>query len=95
MEFEWDEDKNQSNLRKHGVRFENAVKVFDDPAELTETAHASGGEVRKQTMGYVAGIAVLFVVHTERRYVDDIAVTRLISARRASRKERSRYDRQL
>lgn len=94
MEFEWDENKNRANFKKHGVRFETAVAVFDDPAELSEPAHDVDGEARTQTMGFVAGIEMLFVVHTDRRSYDGEPVVRLISARRASRKERARYDRQ-
>lgn len=93
MEFEWDEDKNRANFKKHRVRFEAAVAVFDDPAELSEPALGVHGEMRTQTMGFVAGLAVLFVVHTERRNFEGGPVVRLISARRASRKERARYDR--
>ena len=94
MEFEWDEDKNRANFIKHGVRFETAVAVFDDAAELSEPALSVNGETRTQTMGFVAGVAVLFVVHTDRTSAEGGPVVRLISARRASRKERARYDRQ-
>ncbi len=94
MEFEWDENKNRANFKKHGVRFEAAIAVFDDPAELSEPGRAVNAETRTQTMGFVAGVAVLFVVHTDRRNVEGVPVVRLISARRASRKERARFDRQ-
>ena len=94
MDFEWDEQKNRTNFKKHGVRFEVAIAVFDDPAELSEPGHVVNGEARNQTMGFVAGVAILFVVHTERRSSEGEPVVRLISARQASRKERARYDRQ-
>lgn len=93
MEYEWDEVKNRTNFIKHGVRFETAIRVFEDPVQLNEPARPVHGEARTQTIGLVAGIAVLLVVHTERRHDEGTIVMRLISARKASRKERLRYDR--
>jgi len=86
MQFEWDAAKAASNLAKHGVTFDQGARVFDDPARLTvaDTRHAS--ELRQNTTGLVAGVVLLTVTHTDRA-----GTTRLISARRASRKERSHY----
>lgn len=92
MDFEWDERKNRLNLRKHGLMFEDAIAVFDDPRELTEPARTIGEEHRRQTIGRAASATIL-VVHTERRSTDGEPVIRIISARAASRSERKRYER--
>jgi len=49
--FEWDEAKERSNYRKHGVLFEEAAQVFDDPLAVTEQDRIAGGELRWQTIG--------------------------------------------
>ena len=92
MDFEWDENKNQSNRLKHGVRFESALEAFDDPAELTRPAKMVNGERRFQTVGVAANRVLLMVVHTTRLGSDGRSVVRLISARQASKKERREYE---
>lgn len=87
--FEWDDAKAASNLAKHGVSFEDACAVFDDPSAIGEADPGVHREVRLRTIGST-GSRVLFVVSTE---VDD-DVTRIISARRATRHEEDRYYRQ-
>jgi uncharacterized protein len=89
--FEWDEAKAKSNERKHGVRFEDAMLVFADPYALVEQDRLEGGELRWQTLGLAGGIVLLLVAHTVRNEQDD-EVIRIISARRAVREERRRYD---
>jgi hypothetical protein len=50
--FEWDDEKAKSNLQKHGIRFEEAASVFDDPMSKTiDDGQHSGGEARYLTMG--------------------------------------------
>lgn len=66
MEFEWDANKAKSNLRKHGVRFEDAVLVFDDPRHLSRQERYENGEYRWQTLGLVHGIVVILVAHSVR-----------------------------
>ena len=85
FEFEWDEEKAAANFRKHGIRFETAVRVFEDPdiKDYYDDYH-SRREERYQVIGKVNQI--LFVVYTERR--DRI---RLISARKATKTERRYY----
>ena len=85
MQFEWDADKAALNLKKHGVRFETAARVFNDAnrIELYDSEHSTD-EARYNTIGMVDNI--LFVVYTERKNR-----IRLISARPANRKERSLY----
>lgn len=88
MEFAWDERKNRINKRKHGVSFETASAVFDDPYHLTRQDREVDGEPRWQTIGIVHGIHVLLVAHTVDEDEDRI---RILSARKATRRERSLY----
>lgn len=95
IRFEWDDTKNRSNQRKHGVSFEIATRVFADPFALTEQDRIEGGEVRWQTIGTVDGFTLLVVAHTIRDQDEagrPIEVIRIISARPAIRKERRRYE---
>ena len=91
-EFEWDPAKARSNERKHGISFETATFVFDDPYSLLELEGIEGGEYRWQTLGMAGDAPVLLVVHTIRD--EDVEIVRIISARRADRSERKRYERQ-
>ena len=86
VQFEWDADKAALNLKKHGVDFRDAVRVFYDVnrIEWYDSAH-SDEEDRYNTIGMVR--EVLFVVYTERR-----ERTRIISARKATPRERRIYD---
>ena len=90
--FVWDLAKAESNHRKHGVRFEDAVRVFFDPLHLTVQDRVEGGEYRWQTTGQVGGATVLLVAHTvtEEGY-EPVETIRIISARRATPQERKRY----
>lgn len=90
-EFEWDVNKAKSNLRKHGIRFEDAVLVFDDPRHLSMQDRYENGEHRWQTIGLVHGIVVILVAHTI-RFESGEEVIRIISARKADRQERNRYE---
>ncbi|MHA0865677.1 BrnT family toxin [Enterobacter wuhouensis] len=90
-EFEWDTNKAKSNLIKHGIRFEEAVLAFDDPYHLSLQDRHENGEFRWQTIGLVHGLIVIMVAHTVRFESGD-EVIRIISARKADRKERSRYE---
>ena len=85
LEFEWDDEKAAANFRKHGIRFETAVRVFQDPnlKEYCDNDH-SKREERYQAIGRVNDI--LFVVYTERK-----ERIRLISARKATKAERRLY----
>ena len=88
LSFEWDESKAKANLAKHGLSFEEASTVFGDPLSLTipDPAH-SQAEDRSIIVGNSHRQKLLVVVHTERG--DNI---RIISARRATRKERENYE---
>jgi uncharacterized protein len=85
MRFIWDPAKAESNHRKHGIRFEDAVRVFFDPLHLTVQDRVEGGEYRWQTTGQVGGATVLIVAHTATEAAPDLVETiRIISARRAT-----------
>ena len=88
MNFEWDADKAQSNFEKHGVRFEIASGVFVDPDRITAVDDRFDyGEERLVTLGRTSE-GILVVVTTER---DEGRTIRLISARKANRRERNTY----
>jgi uncharacterized DUF497 family protein len=89
--FEWDEKKAESNQRKHGITFDDAMKVFDDPFALTEQDRIQDGELRWRTIGVLEGLVIAFVAHTV-RYEGPDELIRIISVRRATRKERTRYE---
>jgi len=88
VEFEWDPDKERSNIERHGVDFTEAATVFGDPLELTipDPDH-SVREFRFLSTGHSALNRILVVSYTERE--DRI---RMISARTASPKERRQYE---
>lgn len=93
--FEWDEHKNRVNQRKHGVSFEQAAQVFLDPLHLSVQDRIEGCEQRWQTFGLSAGFLLLVVAHTTLEHDaegDAREVVRIISARRADRQERQRYE---
>ena len=89
MDFDWHPAKAEANLRKHGISFEDAVRVFVD-AERIETydGREPYGEDRWKTIGFAAP-ALLAVVYTVRD--QDGEVIRLISARKADKNERTQY----
>ncbi len=90
IRFEWDEEKNSANQKKHGIDFETARLVFEDPLCVTFVERIKGGEERWHALGSIENLIVIVVVHTYR--VDDSdEVIRIISARRATRHERNLY----
>jgi len=93
IRFEWDLMKARTNQRKHGITFKEAANVFDDPYALFEQDRTDEetGELRWQAIGMVEGMILVLVAHTVREAGRD-EVVRLISARRADRKERKRYE---
>ena len=91
IEFEWDDAKNESNFRKHGISFDEAIRVFADPLHVTKWDRIENGEIRWQTFGLVGGVQILMVVHTiEDQSIRDLF--KLISARRATKIERRDYE---
>ncbi len=92
LTFDWDPAKAAGNLRKHGVTFELAARVFADPYALMDQDRIEGGERRWLTIGLVEGLLVLAVAHTIVDDRDGSETIRVISARRADRRERRRYE---
>lgn len=90
LRFEWDHRKNTQNRRKHGISFEEAQTVFfDEQALLIADPDHSEHEERFILLGLSNALRRLVVCHCYRREGD---VIRLISARRADRQERERYE---
>jgi hypothetical protein len=88
--FEWGEGKARSNLAKHGVSFELAMTVFEDPFGLVaiDDTHSTPVEEREWLVGE-SDEGVLVVVFTK---WDQSRTCRLVSVRRANRRERRRYE---
>ena len=91
LRFEWDPVKARSNLRKHGLSFETATLVFADPFAVFDQDRIEAGELRWVAIGSVEGFRMLVVAHVV-RVQDGEEVIRIISARRADRKEKRRYE---
>jgi uncharacterized DUF497 family protein len=97
VRYEWDEEKNQRNKRKHGgISFELAALVFEDDRCVVALDHIDKtGEQRWHAIGMVradsGNAAVLLVVHVYREDYDGEEIIRIISARRAQKHEVRRY----
>jgi len=93
MQFEWDDQKNQANKKKHGVSFELATLVFGDPHAVS-VPNDCQTEERWLTMGLVKAVLVIVVAHTVGEDQDHEEIVRIISARKAKRAEREEYENQ-
>jgi uncharacterized DUF497 family protein len=91
MRFTWDPAKDKANRLKHAISFDVAKCVFEDANQLSVQDRHQNGEERWQTLGLVGPHAVILVAHT---YEDEDGqeVVRIISARKATKPERQRYD---
>lgn len=89
MRFEWDPAKGARNRVKHGIGFETAQLVFDDPHAISALDRVVEGEDRWKTVGMVGG-KILIVAHALRTYGEEEDV-RIISARLATARERRLY----
>ncbi|MBE9231611.1 BrnT family toxin [Cuspidothrix issatschenkoi LEGE 03284] len=87
MQFEWDDAKNLENIRKHQIDFTDVSEMFDTPMLIEEDERFDYGEERWLGIGFL-GNGVAVVVWTERRG----NVIRIISARKANRYERKRFE---
>ena len=90
MHWEWDENKNRANRRKHGLSFETASLVFDDPGAVS-FPDPNVEEERWRTVGMVGNVVVM-VVHTEPDLKHGVETGRIVSARKAARRERKIYE---
>jgi uncharacterized DUF497 family protein len=86
MNFEWDENKRISNLKKHGLDFIYVRYVFESPYKMTYEIDGNYGEKRIMTLAPYIDEVLVVVIHTDRK-----ENTRIISFRRASKKERRFY----
>ena len=86
MQFEWDENKNAVNLKKHGISFGRASTIFDGFVLSRIDNWFYPGEERDISIGMIEGGRVVVIVHVERN-----SKIRIISARKATKKERKLY----
>lgn len=91
MPFEWDPDKARANRVKHGISFELAQRVWDDPHMVITLDRVVEGELRWHAVGLVGSAMILLVVHTY-PIGDDEDHVRIISARKATPSERRRHE---
>jgi len=92
--FEWNPGKAHTNIRKHGVSFEEATEVFDDPMAMTvfDEDESSNEEDRWITLGKARDQYYLLVIHTYRNTNKENVTIRLISARPATKHEIRQYE---
>lgn len=91
MQFEWDAAKDRLNKRLHGISFDRAREVFDDPFALSQLDQMVEGEERWWTIGRLGDLVVTVVVHTWMGEGES-TVVRIISARKATPRERRFYE---
>ncbi|MCL2773276.1 MAG: BrnT family toxin [Oscillospiraceae bacterium] len=91
--FDWDINKNLSNIEKHGVPFKEAATVFRDTAAVVidDTEH-SQNEERFKIIGHSGNLRLLMVCHC---YREDNSIIRIISARKATKIEQNQYGREI
>ena len=88
MNFEWDGKKAERNLKKHGVSFQDAATVFNDPLAITfDDPYHSTDECRFLTFGMIRNKKLVIVSHTERS-----GFTRIIGSREMTKTERKIYE---
>lgn len=90
MYFEWDEEKNKLNIKKHGIDFSDVESMFDHPMLTTLDNRADYGEDRWISIGILLSITGV-VVYTER----EGDIIRIISARKATQSEVCRYEKNI
>lgn len=93
MRFAWDETKNKLNKQKHGLSFELAKHTFDDPHLLSwlDDNHEDYQEERWINLGCINNLLVIVIIHTLRKNEHAQEIIRIISARKATKKEREAY----
>ena len=92
MQFEWDENKRQRILFERGIDFIDAALIWDDPLRQQRVdTRKNYGEIRCQSIGK-GPAGILFIVHTERVYDQGKHVTRIISVRKAKKKDIMQYE---
>jgi uncharacterized DUF497 family protein len=92
MKIEWDEDKNSANIKKHGVSFNEAGEIFDDPLHISILdKRFDYFDERWISMGSTKRGKVLVVGHLYYLTQEEEAI-RIITARKATKKERAHYE---
>lgn len=93
MRFAWNEKKNKINKAKHGLDFELAKRVFEDPCLLSwlDSRFHNYDEERYIGIGCIDNLLVVVVIHTFRSSGDEQEITHIISARKANKKECATY----
>jgi uncharacterized protein len=94
MQFEWNERKDRSNKLKHKVSFAVATLVFEDPGAISTLDTVEDGEECWLTLGSAGGIVLLLVAHTYREDAEGERI-RIVSARKATPRERQLYEENL
>lgn len=89
--FEWDENKNISNLHKHGIAFEDVIPIFFENTTLTKQHKVVDGEMRWKTLGKINNAIILFVGHLSYDEDEDRELIRIITARQATKAEEKEY----
>ena len=95
MLFIWDPEKAEVNYKKHEISFEMAQTVFDDPFHLSLLDQKEHDEERWITMGKSANAKALIVVHTFQEDLDGEEIIRIISARKATKREEKDYEKRI
>lgn len=92
MKYEWDPEKAVSNFGKHGISFEQATAVFEDPfaIEAFDDPHSTAEEYRYERIGVADG-GVIVVIYTVRGVTGSGEVIRIVSARVAIKVEETEY----
>ena len=88
--FEWDRRKSEANRGKHGLTFETAVQVFADPLKSIDLEGDEHGEIRWRATGEIGG--TLHVVSYTIRKKNQEEIIRIISARKATPRERETFE---
>ncbi len=92
MQIEWDENKNRANQKKHGISFETAREIFEDPFHISKLDHRFNYfEERWITIGSAKNQAIIVIANLFFSE-DGEEIIRIISAREADRKERRSYE---
>lgn len=95
IRFEWDERKARANIDKHGITFEEAESVFDDPEQLSILDRRIDHEERWITMGLSITAKLIVVAHTYGILESGNEQIRIISARQATKKEGRDYEKRI
>jgi uncharacterized protein len=88
MKFEWDAEKNKTNIRKHGIDFSDAWQIFEHPLFVWHDDRFDYGEDRYIGIGMLNNMTVVLAAFVEK----DIGTIRVISMRKAKKHEREKYE---